>query len=184
MEYLMRFCKTEEEAKQYDRMIFQSGTWRDGDLGKLNRPQIIERLCADHPDHAKTIRAILGSCNEMLSSYEDTGVLLRELHEKGYRLFYLTNTTPEAFGYIGDTYGYFRYFEGGIRSCDYGVLKPQPEIYRLLLKKYGLNPAESLFADDMRVNLEAAEREGIHTVCPPHPQLLRKTLLESGEVFL
>ena len=40
-------------------------------------------------------------------------------------------------------------------------VKPEPEIYRLLYKKYGLIPEECVFIDDSAANIEGAERTGM-----------------------
>ena len=41
-------------------------------------------------------------------------------------------------------------------------MKPEPQIYEILLKRYGLQPDETLFIDDRRTNIAAAEALGIH----------------------
>jgi len=38
--------------------------------------------------------------------------------------------------------------EGGILSYKVHLIKPEPEIYQLLLKRYGLKAEESVFLDD------------------------------------
>ena len=38
--------------------------------------------------------------------------------------------------------------------------KPQPEIFRLLIRRYHLDPPRTLFIDDSAANTEAAAREG------------------------
>ena len=44
-------------------------------------------------------------------------------------------------------------------------MKPDPEIYRRLLSRYSLEAQESVFLDDTAMNVEAAERLGIHGIC-------------------
>ena len=39
-----------------------------------------------------------------------------------------------------------------------------PEIYQLLIERYGLVPEECVFLDDTLPNLVAAEKFGIHTI--------------------
>lgn len=48
----------------------------------------------------------------------------------------------------------YRCFDGEVISCEEQVVKPEPEIYRRLLDRYSLDPAETLFIDDRPVNLE------------------------------
>lgn len=54
--------------------------------------------------------------------------------------------------------------EGGILSYKDQLIKPEPEIYQLLLKRYGLKADESVFLDDTLVNVKAAEEQGIHGI--------------------
>ena len=69
------------------------------------------------------------------------------------------------------------------KACDERVVKPEPEIYRRLLDRYSLDPAETLFIDDRPVNLEAARTFGISTFLFRHREAqrscdeLRKMLL-------
>ena len=52
----------------------------------------------------------------------------------------------------------------GIISCMDHVVKPYPEIYALLLTRYGLKAEETVFVDDTPKNLPGAEYYGIRTI--------------------
>ena len=56
------------------------------------------------------------------------------------------------------------YTDGGILSWKEGLIKPQPEIYALLLERFQLIPQECVFLDDTAKNLDAAKEFGIHTI--------------------
>jgi putative hydrolase of the HAD superfamily len=45
-----------------------------------------------------------------------------------------------------------------------GVQKPDPDIYRLVLKRLGLHPQETIFVDDFTRNIEAAQELGMQTL--------------------
>ena len=53
------------------------------------------------------------------------------------------------------------FFDGEVVSCEEGTVKPEPRIYEILLGRYGLDPAETLFIDDRPANVAAAEALGI-----------------------
>ena len=55
--------------------------------------------------------------------------------------------------------------DGGILSCREKVIKPDAEIYRILLSRYSLKAEESVFIDDTGKNVDAAEALGIHGIC-------------------
>ena len=53
---------------------------------------------------------------------------------------------------------------GYILSSEVGVVKPESEIYQKLLKKYNLDPVESVFIDDIQANLDTAAELGFETI--------------------
>ena len=60
-------------------------------------------------------------------------------------------------------------FDEMIISAEVGIMKPDARIYQLALKKLGAQPAESVFVDDVLVNVEAARSvgmSGIHFTQP------------------
>jgi FMN phosphatase YigB (HAD superfamily) len=51
--------------------------------------------------------------------------------------------------------------ENRLVSCQLGIRKPDPEIYRLALAHYGARAEDSFFADDSAENIEGAASVGI-----------------------
>jgi putative hydrolase of the HAD superfamily len=52
-------------------------------------------------------------------------------------------------------------FDTAVVSAEVGLHKPQPEIYRLAAERLGVEPAECIFVDDLRENIEGAEAVGM-----------------------
>ena len=52
--------------------------------------------------------------------------------------------------------GVLTQFDGGVASCEVQVNKPDPRIYKALLKKYQLKASECIFIDDRLENVQAA----------------------------
>lgn len=46
-------------------------------------------------------------------------------------------------------------------SSHYGARKPEPEVFRAVLDRYGVHPANAFFADDLAENIEGAASVGI-----------------------
>jgi putative hydrolase of the HAD superfamily len=61
-------------------------------------------------------------------------------------------------------------FDEMIISAEVGVGKPDPRIYRLALKKLGAQPDESVFLDDVLVNVEAARSVGMSAIHFTQPE--------------
>ncbi|MDE7462927.1 MAG: HAD family phosphatase [Muribaculaceae bacterium] len=92
---------------------------------------------------------------------------LLELRKRGYRIFALSNTNPVMFNsWITE---HFRqagltvndYFDGIVASFQELCCKPDQRIFRIILDRYHLNPAETLMLDDSEANCEAARSVGM-----------------------
>ncbi|MGK3709477.1 HAD family hydrolase [Arthrobacter sp. IK3] len=74
--------------------------------------------------------------------------------------------------------GFFaaRYFSGRLR-----MVKPEPQVYRYVLKGLGAAPEDVVFIDDNRANIEAAEALGMRVVLLREDTDLRQELALLGE---
>ena len=57
--------------------------------------------------------------------------------------------------------GFVDVFDHMVISAEVGVMKPDPRIYRLALEELQARPDESVFIDDMLINVEAARAVGM-----------------------
>ena len=51
--------------------------------------------------------------------------------------------------------------DGALISAEVKLLKPDPQIYRTFLRKFGLRPEECVFIDDTPINVEGALYENM-----------------------
>lgn len=58
----------------------------------------------------------------------------------------------------------FSYFDTAVLSADVGYMKPEKEIFEILLKKLDVKPNEVVFVDDNEKNLRMAKRFGMEVV--------------------
>lgn len=146
--------------------IFLSPEWQALDNGDITHREAVERI-AQRSSLSKTeIAGIFDLRIDLLFPMEKNVMLLPELKQKGYRLYYLSNFTADIFPEIRSLNPFFNLFDGGIISADVRVSKPDETIYRLLIGKYSLAAGESLFIDDLEINVRAAEKtgmKGLHT---------------------
>ena len=59
---------------------------------------------------------------------------------------------------------FLKYMDGVVFSCEAKQVKPEPEIYKTILKKYNLKPEKTVFIDDRKENCEGAEKAGIRAI--------------------
>lgn len=138
--------------------------WSDFDRGVLSREEVIRKAMEITGCSYREACGFLDHLKESLVDIPETIALIRQLSEKGYRLFCLSNMSVDIYEYLKER-PVFRLFEGKLISAEEGVIKPDPAIFRLLLDRYALLPQETLFIDDLAPNAEAAARLGIHTIC-------------------
>ena len=90
--------------------------------------------------------------------------LLHRLRAHGHRLYCLSNMHPDSLAYLKSRYTFWDLFDDAVFSCLVHLCKPEPAIYAHMLETFGLKGPETLFLDDMEVNLEAAGSFGIRTI--------------------
>lgn len=69
--------------------------------------------------------------------FEDTEPFLRELKNQGYKIVMITNATRSVYKIVSDL-GLEKYLDDIIASCDLGIMKPHPRIFRIAIEKYGM----------------------------------------------
>ncbi len=85
-----------------------------------------------------------------------------------------------SIGRAGAANGLDQYLQQIIFSSDVGIAKPDPQIYRLALKKLNSSADETIFIDDRLVNIEGANAVGITGVLYQDFPGLQAELAELG----
>ena len=134
--------------------------WVEYDRGTLTLDQVVAALCALHGCTPEVARAYVREAIDRQAPVRATERLVGELKRAGYRLYVLSNMSREFIDFLrrADVYALF---DGEVVSCEEGTVKPEPRIYRILLDRYGLDPAQTLFIDDRAANIAAAREAGI-----------------------
>ena len=110
----------------------------------------------------------------------ETVDLLYRLRAHGHALFCLSNMHPASTAFLERTCTFWDVFAGRVISCLVGLCKPEPAIYTHLLARYALAPPETIFIDDLEVNLAAAKTLGIRTIQFENPSQCARALRGHG----
>lgn len=81
-----------------------------------------------------------------------------------YRLMLLSNTNPIHYEMVQANFPLLRHFHDCILSYQAGALKPSSKIYQTALDRAQCKPEECFFTDDILINIEAAQKHGMHAV--------------------
>ena len=99
------------------------------------------------------------------SVYHDEVWALAALFRRtGGRTAFLSNSGPEVMARVRARWPLEARFDAVVISCEVGLSKPDPRIYRLCLDRLGLPAPETLFVDDRADNIEGAARVGLRTL--------------------
>jgi len=154
------FDFSEEVKSRVADATVKSEEWNEYDRGVLSDEEVLNLLVKNDPGVEKEIREMLADMSGLVEKADYAIPWIRELKEKGYRVFFLSNFSYKALVDCSNALDFVPYTDGGVFSCEEKLIKPQPEIYRRLLEKYGLLAGECVFLDDLEVNVEAARAEG------------------------
>ena len=86
--------------------------------------------------------------------------LLAELHAGGTRVALLSNAGFD----FSDPFRHSpmaAYFEAMFVSAELGLIKPDPEIYRVTARELGITPEQMVFIDNKKINVDAAVALGV-----------------------
>jgi len=107
---------------------------------------------------------------------EESTAILKELHKNKYNLFGLTNWSHETLPLVINKYEFFSFFSDIVVSGTEKHIKPEIEIYQILLNRNNLDVESCLFIDDHVANIKAAESLGIKSILFKNPRQLRNEL--------
>lgn len=155
----------EAMVKRIAKASVQSPVWNEIDRGVWSMEELMQTFIRQDPEIEEELRRAYGNITGMVTKRAYAIPWIQELREKGYRVYYLSNFSEKAYEDCADALDFLPYTDGGILSYREKLVKPDPEIYRRLLSRYSLEAQESVFLDDTALNVEAAERLGIHGIC-------------------
>ena len=171
--FLKEFRGDREKMNWFFNTICTSSWNEKQDAGYSIEKATNERV-AMFPKHERLIRMYYGEWEQMLGfEHTETVEILRRLHDsKEHSIYSLTNWSNETFPVALKKFPFLSWFKGILVSGDVGLKKPDPEIYKLLLDRYGLEANTCFFIDDRTENVKAASALGFSgIVFKNHTQL-------------
>lgn len=160
LDYLNQTFKDKLAIEAVYRELFCKNEWIELDRGALTEEEALVSVCARIPAYSEYVKQAMTGWFAKRKPIEGMYELVRDLKEKGYRIYLLSNASPRIYEYK-DKIPAIHFFDGYLISCDIKVNKPEREIYEALLRKYGLVARECIFIDDLPKNIEGAKAVGI-----------------------
>lgn len=138
-------------------------------------------LSKEFPHYAHLIQAFHDHWVESLGdSIDGTIEIMKELKQAGYPLYGLSNWSAETFPYARQKHDFFDLLDDMVISGEVGHVKPNSEIFQIMLDRIRRPAEECLFIDDSLANIQQAQKMGFTAVHFQSPQQLRDTLRVLG----
>lgn len=142
----------------------ESPLWNEFDRGDWPEEKLLQAFVERDPEIEQEIREAYKDIHGMVTPRAYAIPWIKQLKENGYQVLFLSNFSKKAHIECAESLSFLPYTDGGILSYQEKMIKPNPEIYRLLISRYKLVPQESVFLDDTLKNVEAARAEGIQGI--------------------
>ncbi len=159
-----------------------SGDWKEYDRGCVSDADMVQLFIENDPEIAEEIESALADFHGLVTPYAYAVPWVCRLKQKGYRVLVLSNFSQKALRECWHALDFLPYVDGGILSFQDKLIKPMPEIYRLLLDRYCLQANECVFLDDTQENVDAAKKMGIHSFRFENPKQAEEELQKLGVV--
>ena len=171
-----------EAAAYFKRVGFAE--WNLANDGGRSFAEGYADLLAGHPDEAEPLAGYLSRFAETIREpVEGTWALVDRLQTGGHPLYAITNFAAETWPVALALHPRLgQVFRDIVVSGQVRLLKPGPEIYRLLLTRNGLDAGDCLFIDDSPANVEGARAVGMEAHRFTTPEALHADLAARGLV--
>lgn len=122
-------------------------------------------ISARFPQYAHLFQAYHDHWQDSIGAAQwGTVEIMKRLKQKGYPLYGLSNWSNETFPYARAKFDFLDLLDDMVISGYVGHVKPEPEIYHILLEKIGRPAEECLFIDDALPNIQQANTIGFTTL--------------------
>ena len=172
---LAKFGLDQDEFHDRHEMVVSSF-----ERGKLTLDEYLDRVIfyRTRPFSKEQFKNYMFSLSKPKQDILDMAAVLSRSNR--YLMGTINNESKEINSYRIETFHLRQIFSIFVSSCFVGLRKPEPDIYRVALEVTQKNADQCCFIDDRGINLEGAERLGIHTIRLENAKQLQQKLSELG----
>lgn len=155
----------EETSRAVAEATVLSPDWNELDRSALSNEELLAKFIGNAPEYEREIRAMWDNIGLPIYQYDYSRSWIRKMKENGYHVYILSNYSSWTYEHTTEALSFLEDVDGAVFSFQVQQIKPEPEIYRSLFKKYSLKPEECVFLDDRQENIAAAAAQGMAGIC-------------------
>ena len=169
------FMNIFEESKERDFFLNKicNDAWNiQQDAGRSIAQAELE-LIPKFPKYESQIRMYYANHRNMIKgTFEESVSTLNYLKNNNYECYVLSNWSAETFIGMTEDYPFLQNFDGLLISGEDKLIKPDPAIYKLAIKRFNLEPQDCVFIDDKLENVEAAKKLNFNIIHLVNPKII------------
>ena len=143
--------------------LLEHSDWLRLDQGLITEQEVAARISSEtelsHDDAKRCFDVIRNS----LVNIDASVAMLSQMKAAGVPMYVLSNMSNENAAYLR-TREYFSLFDDVVISAEEKLIKPDPALFELVLKRYRLNAEEVYFIDDSMPNIVASRELGMQAL--------------------
>ena len=174
--FYKKIFKNDDEREYFIKNICNDEWNIKQDAGRLIKDAEND-LIQKFPDYQDKIRLYYKNHHRMFRKIFQKSVdILNELKNNKYECYVLSNWSWETFHGMDKKYSFLNQFDDLIISGKEKLVKPDAQIYKLAIKRFNLIPEETIFIDDKKENIDAANKLGFLTIHLTDPEIITQEI--------
>ena len=154
-----------EDFEKVANATVRNQAWNEFDKGLVSTEEIIDVFAQEAPEHKEYIAKIFEDPTKMIKQFDYAKEWIRELKERGYRIYILSNwSEPTYYACRDNELDFLDLVDGAVFSFQEHVIKPDQKIFKILCERYQINPKEAVFLDDNISNVNSSREFGLNTI--------------------
>jgi putative hydrolase of the HAD superfamily len=167
-----------QDKESYLETLFFDRFWQDMDRGRFSDSEaksILEKKSCNDQKKCNELNLIFDRWPYHLDTIPEIKDLFCSL-SKSYNVLILSNFQDKPFDKLLEAHPFLKLANGMVVSGKVKYVKPEPEIYTLMLDNHNIKAEETIFIDDREANIVAANKLGINGILFTSPQELMTDL--------
>ena len=163
-EFLLRFSKDITRIDNFVSNVTGSVIWLKLDSGSISVEHAKNLFYTKYSEEKELLTLFFENWLDIFEPIQKNINIMKNLKQNGYKVFALSNFIKEAYEFVIKKFDFFSLFDGQVISWKEKVIKPDMEIYKIILDRYNLPSRKCVFLDDHSSFLVSAQQLGMYTV--------------------
>ena len=151
-----------EMVERIGKASVNDAYWHEFDRGIMSYDEIFAGFVSNDPVIEAELHQAFDDFYGIVTKRDYSIPWIESFKAAGYRVYYLSNYPERIYQDCREALDFTDHCNGGILSFQDKMVKPDREMYELLLSRYGLVAEECVFMDDLEPNVKAATECGFN----------------------